>query len=90
MYGLTGQKAKALDVIEKMKNIGTGQGGNFLFGNVYASIGELDASFSFFDKAIEGRESFMLYIKMFLANVPKFWEDPRAELMMKKIGLPDK
>ena len=77
-------------MIEKMKNIGTGQGGNYLFGNVYASIGELDASFSFFDKAIEGRESFMLYIKMFLANVPKFWEDPRAKLLMEKIGLPDK
>jgi adenylate cyclase len=88
IYGLTGQKAKALDVIEKMKNIGTGQGGNYLFGSVYASIGELDASFSFFDKAIEGRESFMLYLKMLLANVPKFWEDPRSKLLMEKIGLP--
>jgi adenylate cyclase len=91
LYGAIGEKAKALEVIEKMKNTSeTGQGGNHLFGHVYASIGEFDSAFAYYDKAIEGRESLMLFIKPMLAGVPKFWEDPRSRVLMEKIGLPNK
>ena len=90
-YGMMGEKAKALEVIEKMKNIGeSGHGGNYLFGNVYASIRELDSAFVYYDKAIEGREAFVLWISMFVKDVPEFWADPRAKLLMEKIGLPNK
>ena len=90
-YGMIGEKAKALEVIEKMKNVGeSGHGGNYLFGNVYASIRELDSAFAYYDKAIEGREAFVLWIRMFVKDVPEFWDDPRSGLLMEKIGLPNK
>ena len=90
-YGINGEKVKALEVIEQMKNIGeTGQGGNYLFGNVYASIMEFDSAFAYYDKAVEGRESFLLFIKMFLPGVTEFWNDPRSGLLLQKIGLPVK
>ncbi|MDH4297362.1 MAG: AraC family transcriptional regulator [Cyclobacteriaceae bacterium] len=90
IYGIMGEKAKAMEVIEQMKSIGeTGQGGFHLFGNVYASIKDLDSAFAYYDKAVEGRESFMLLIKMLVRDVPEFWKDPRAGLLLQKIGLPN-
>lgn len=74
-----------------MKNTGeSGHEGNYLLGNVYASIRELDSAFTYYEKAIEGREAFVLWIRFFVKNVPEFWADPRAELLMEKIGLPNK
>lgn len=87
-YGMMGEIVKALEVIERMINTGeSGQGGNYLFGNVYASIRELDSAFAYYDKAIEAREAFVLWIRMFV-KVPEFWEDPRSKVLMEKIGLP--
>ncbi|MDH4092959.1 MAG: AraC family transcriptional regulator, partial [Cyclobacteriaceae bacterium] len=90
-YGLMGEKLKAIEVIEKMKKIpGSELGGNnYYLGSVFASIGELDAAFQYFDKALENREGNMLWMKYFVfERIPELKKDPRANKLLEKIGVP--
>ena len=52
-------------------------------GQVYASIGELDEAFSYFDKATDQKENDMLFIRWHLRDLLK--EDPRTEKLLKRI-----
>lgn len=88
VYGVTGQKMKAEMVIEKMKGIeGAIIGGNNFIGMSYASIGELDTAFTYFEKAMDAREGNMLWLKMSLRHHEEFLKDPRAQLLFERLGV---
>jgi len=87
-FGITGQKWKAVEVLEKMKNIeGAKTGNDNYFGRVYVAIGEIDTAFEYFDKAIENHEGALIFLKY---NIPssEFKKDPRTKELFEKIGLP--
>ncbi len=87
-YGVIGQKMKAEVVIEQMKGMEGAQiGGNNFLGMAYASIGELDTAFAYFEKAMEGREGNMLWLKMSLRHNEEFLKDPRALRLFERLGL---
>jgi adenylate cyclase len=87
-YGMAGEKMKARAVIERMGKIeGAEIAGNNYFGSAYASIGELDTAFAYFDKAMDGHEGNMFYIKYLIREVPEFMEDPRAKTLFKRLGV---
>jgi adenylate cyclase len=89
IYGLMGEKEKAREVLEKMENLRSTQWvGNCNIGTVYMALGESDAAFQYFEKAIEKHEGFMLFIKYDIRYFPEFQKDPRTKLLLEKIGLP--
>jgi adenylate cyclase len=89
-YGRMGDKLKALEIIEKMKKIeGVDVGGQSHLGNVYASIGEFDIAFQHYDKAMNGHEGFMLWVKYAFRDVREFMEDPRAKGLFERLGMPN-
>jgi adenylate cyclase len=88
LYGFTGDKLKAKDVINEIKKIeNNGATVSYQIGIVYASIGDYDLAFQYFDKAMENHEGFMLWLKINLHDLP-IANDPRALVLYKKLGLP--
>ena len=91
-YGMKGEKSKARDVIKKMKGFdGAGLAGNHSIGDVYASIGEWDNAFDYYNRSVDIREgAFILWIKRGLQTwYPEMVNDPKAIALYKRIGLPD-
>ncbi|MBL7870748.1 MAG: hypothetical protein JNM78_03980 [Cyclobacteriaceae bacterium] len=90
-YGLKGEEIKAREILDKMNNLLVGQNqGNAFFGYVFASIGEWEQAYQFFDKAVESHEGEMLYIKRkFQVYYPAMKNDPRTKALLKKIELPN-
>jgi len=85
VYGFMGDKLKAQEVIKQLESMPA----NGYIGDVYASIGELDNAFLFYNKAVEMHEGNMLWKKYSLLNIPEFQNDPRTRSLLKRIGLPD-
>lgn len=87
-YGAIGERMKATAILERMKGIDRVQnaGSNFL-GMVHASIGELDTAFTYFEKAMDGREPNMLWLKVSLRHNEDFMKDPRAKRLFERMGL---
>jgi adenylate cyclase len=89
IYGFSGEKVKAREVLEKMKNLRTTKSvGNFDMGIVYMALREFDNAFQYFEKAIEKHEGMMLFLKYAIRDFPVFEQDPRTKQLLKKIGLP--
>jgi len=90
VYGISGDKVKGREVIERMKEIKSSEtSGNAFLGIAYASIGELDTAFEYFDKAFDCHEGFLLWVKPFGRLIPGFMEDPRAKSLFKRLGVPN-
>jgi hypothetical protein len=88
-FGIIGQKLKAKEVLEKMKNIeGSKTGSDNDFGKVYVAIGEIDTAFEYFDKAIENHEGRSIFLKYNIQPSAEFKKDPRTKKLFEKIGLP--
>ena len=89
IYGIIGEKVKAREVLERMKNLRSTQWvGNYEMGFVYMALEEFDNAFQYFEKAIENNEGLMLYFKYNIRSFPEFEKDPRTKLLLEKIGLP--
>ncbi|CAE7357576.1 cya3 [Symbiodinium microadriaticum] len=87
-YGLAGKTEKCLEVIERIKSIeGSELTANSQIGLGYASIGEFDIAFDYFDKALNGNEGTMLFVKYHLRQMPEFGEDPRTKNLMARLGI---
>ena len=89
-YGLKGERAKAEEIIEKMKGYDMVKtAGNFFMGNVYGSIGEFDTAFEYFERAFEHKEAQLLWIQYYLLkHKPEMAKDSRAKQLLKNIGIP--
>jgi len=89
LYGLMGEKTKAREVIEKMETMKSTQWvGNADFGIAYMALGEFDAAYQYFEKAIEMCEGLMLYLQFPIRLFPEFKKDPRTRQLFEKMGLP--
>jgi serine/threonine-protein kinase len=89
IYGLTGEKAKAREVLEKMEKLRIVRWvGNFDMSVVCMALGEFDIAFQYFEKAIEEHEGRMLFLKCYIHAFPEFEQDPRTKQLFEKIGLP--
>ena len=88
-YVLMGEKIKAREVLEKMKNLRSTQWvGNLDFGVVFMALGEFDEALHYFGKAIEKHEGLLIFIPNTLRLFPEFEQDPRTKQLFEKIGLP--
>ncbi len=88
-YAAMGEKMKVREIIEKMKKIeGADFVGNSYIGVVYGFIGESDTAFQYFDKAIENRETNMLWVKFNLRGMQMDMNDPRVLRLYEKMGQP--
>ena len=61
---------------------------NSSIGVVYGFIGESDTAFQYFDKAIENRETNMLWVKFNLRGMQMDMNDPRVLRLFEKMGQP--
>jgi serine/threonine-protein kinase len=87
-YGVLGEKIKAKAIIEKMEEIeGIQIAGNNFLGMAHASIGELDTAFTYFEKAMDGREGNMIWVKISLRHNVEFMKDPRARRLFEQLGV---
>jgi serine/threonine-protein kinase len=91
IYGRTGNKLKAEEVIERMKKLPDAMMYNPLnFALIYAEIGEIDLAIELFKKALEIRHGDVLYLKFYISNQnPELMNDSRFqelfELMAEQI-----
>jgi tetratricopeptide (TPR) repeat protein len=84
-----GEKVKAREVLEKMENLRSTQWvGNCDIGAVYMALGDYDAAYQYFEKAMEMHEGTMIFLHNDIRHFPEFEQDPRTKLLLEKIGLP--
>jgi adenylate cyclase len=89
VYGLMGEKDKAMNVLEKMINLmNTQWAGNCDIGIVYMALGDFSKAFEYFEKAIEKHEGIMLLLKYNLRYCPEIEQDLRTKELLERIGLP--
>jgi adenylate cyclase len=84
VYGFMGDKLKAEEVIKQLESMQV----NGYIGDVYASIGEFDKAFLYYDKAVEMHETNMLWKKVAWLNNPELKKDPRTMKLLDRIGIP--
>ena len=88
-YGIRGEELKAKEVIETMKNLeGIETKSNFHMSLVFASIGDFDTAFQYFDKAVKYRDGNAQWINAYRFMIPDFFKDPRMEGLLERIGVP--
>lgn len=84
-YAFTGEKEKALEIIDKIKKIpGADLSGNTSLGRIYGYMGEWDIAYQYFDKAVEYHETFLLWTAKNEIDL----KDPRAQQLLEKMGQP--
>jgi len=92
--GLISIKEKDLKTAEKYLetlikiNENSDRSGFFLIGSLYGLLGDTDKMFDYFDKSIEAKESYMIFIHKYKI-LEQFYTDPRFQKILKKIGLPE-
>ena len=88
-YGISGDTLKAKEIINQIKAFDNGSDfmGNVDLGYVYASIEDFDNAFYHFNKAVENRDGLVLWVKYFLNNDSKFYEDPRYSELLNKMNV---
>ena len=90
LYGITGQLEKALDVIEKLKELGNQQFvGAYNTGLIYLGMGKHDEAFKWFNIGIEQHDGILMYLKQKFKVLPGLKKDPRMDEIIAKLGLPD-
>jgi tetratricopeptide (TPR) repeat protein len=90
IYGVMGEKARVLEILEGMRNlVNTQYVGNCDFGVVYMALGEFDEAFKYFEKVIEKHEGRMFFSKYSFRLFPEFEQDRRTKQLLEKIGLSD-
>lgn len=89
-YAFTGEKMKAVEVLEIMKKIrGTQNMGNLQFGLLHAAMGEFEQAFDYFDTAVELHEGLAFFLKPFCQDyAPEVMKDPRFRKLIERIGIP--
>jgi tetratricopeptide (TPR) repeat protein len=86
-YGIQGEEDKAMAVLEEIEGrFGPGSASGFWVGVAYGGMGRMDEAFSSLTKAVEERDSNLLYL-FFVPRAAGVHEDPRFEGILKQIGL---
>ena len=88
LYGVMGEKIKVREVLEKMKELTKDQSGYYYMAVTYMALGEFDNALTYFEKAIEKHEGYIVYVKFHIRYFPEFKQDPRTKILFEKIGVP--
>jgi tetratricopeptide (TPR) repeat protein len=56
-----GEKIKVREVLEKMKELTKDQSGYYYMAVTYMAMGEFDHALTYFEKAIENHEGYIVY-----------------------------
>ncbi len=90
LYGITGQNKKALDVIDKLKELGNQQFvGAYNTGLIYLGLGKHDEAFRWFNIGIEQHDGILIYLKQKFKVLPGLKKDFRMDEIITKLGLPE-
>ena len=85
IYGLGGDKSRALSVIEEMKGFeGAETTGAMSIAQVYLYKGDFNAAYHYYNSAIENRGGGVLFMKCHLNSSPEFMEDLRSKELLEK------
>ncbi len=86
-YGLQGDEARSNAVLEELEaRQRAGYAPGFWMAVAYAGVGRLDEAFASLDRAVEERDSNLLYI-FFVPRAMGLHDDPRFEAILDRIGL---
>jgi TolB-like protein/Flp pilus assembly protein TadD len=86
-YGIQGEEDKAMAVLEEIEGRhGPGSASGFWVAVAYGGTGRMDEAFSSLARAVEERDSNLLYL-FFVPRASGLHEDPRFEGILKQIGL---
>lgn len=94
-YALAGKKDKAFDCIEELRaDLENNKAASYQIAGIYSSIGNLDKTFEWLEKAFEERNGELIYLKLY-ANWRdgeiwgrEFRSDPRFRDLLRRIGFP--
>ncbi|MFI5185730.1 MAG: adenylate/guanylate cyclase domain-containing protein [Chitinophagales bacterium] len=87
LYGVMGEKTKAREVLVKMKELTKDQSAYYYMAVLYMAFGEFDNALAYFEKAIEKREGYLVYVKFHIRYFPEFKQDPRTKILFEKAGV---
>ena len=85
-YALAGQRAKALAVLNELRDISSKGRGQAAVAKVHACLGNVDAAFASLEQAFRQRDPGLLWLNTELQFDP-LRGDPRFNDMLRKIGL---
>lgn len=91
VYGMMGEKSKALEVLEKMENLKSIQWvGDYEISTIYFTLREFDLAFHFLEQAIDRKEGNLFFFKYFVSDLHalRLAKDPRTEQILIRLGLP--
>jgi TolB-like protein/cytochrome c-type biogenesis protein CcmH/NrfG len=87
VYGAQGNEAAARAVLEELEDRQrTGYAPGFWMAAVYAGLGRTDDAFRALDRAVEERDSNLLYLSV-VPKALRIHEDPRYGTILERIGL---
>jgi tetratricopeptide (TPR) repeat protein len=86
-YALSGQRDKALEIIDKLKSYGYSY---FYWGiaDVYAALGEYDSAIHWIDECYNARQDYFPWFKNYVMFQPMF-NDPRFTEIINRIDYPE-
>ncbi len=92
-YALAGKKDKAFDCIEQLQSdLENNKAASYQIAGIYSSIGDLDRTFEWLEKAFAERNGELIYLKLY-ANWRngeiwghEFRTDPRFQDLLRRIG----
>ncbi len=89
IYALSGKTAEAKEILQKAIKLSNQRYlSPFNIARVYALLGQQDQAFEWLDKAYEGRDHWMVYLKV--SEVADYLRlDPRFKALLKKMNFPE-
>ena len=90
MHGIMGEKKKAEDILNKLRELGKNQYvGAYNIGLIYLGMGENNLAFEWFNKGCdEQHDGVLLFLKQKFKVLPGLKKDARMDELIEKFGLP--
>ena len=86
-YAIQGEKAKARDILEKLKRQTDPYVPPYSIAALYANLGDKDHAFEYLQKAYKGGSIYMSFVKVD-PELDPLRSDPRFADLLRKMGLP--
>ena len=88
-YALAGRRKEATEMLAQLVELRKHEYvSDFAIGQIYAALGDTDQAFAWFNKAIDERESVVVYFKAMKRTISKkVLDDPRYGLLLQRVGL---
>jgi Tfp pilus assembly protein PilF len=89
IYALSGKTKEAIEILkEAIKLSNQRYISPWLIANAYAGLGQHDQAFEWLEKAFEGRDHWMVFLKV-SPDMDNLRSDPRFKALLKKMNFPE-